>query len=99
MRRSGASRSASGVSRAWSATRPSTSRSRSRLEVPGSLPTTRAMSGDRLGLQAAADLEDFFGVEHFVVRLEEGAQGLLVDLHLGRADAERAPALHAVVVG
>ena len=48
--------------------------------------------------QAPADLEDLLGVEDPVVGLEEGLDGGLVNLHLGAAHAEGAPASEAVTV-
>src|SRR5262245_44243094 len=83
----GSARSRSGSSRAWSMTRPSPSRSRSRLLVPGSVPTTRSTGLPRLSAERAAQFQDLLGVEDLVVGGEEFLDSALVDLHLGAADA------------
>src|SRR5262249_50645162 len=90
----GSSRSAPGIRRAWSATTPSASRSRSRLRVPGSVPTTRATGSP----QGPGDGEDFLGVEELVVGREEFLNRFLVDLHLGAADPERPPGADAAAI-
>src|SRR5690242_4775863 len=94
MSKSGSLRKSSGKSRDWSCTWPSTRRRRSRLEVPGSVPTTRVK-----GLaHSPAQLQDLLGVEHLVVGGEQLLDGPLVDLHLGGAHAKRSPGADAIAL-
>src|SRR5262245_32624405 len=83
---------------------PSPISSRSRLLVPGSVPTTRStclthLSGAIASAERPPQFEDLLGVKDLVVGGEEFLDGALVDLHLGAANAQGAPGADAAAVG